>query len=184
MKKSFDYFKTLKEMSRINRSVFSAVASGKDYNFHTVSFYGCRYELLQRLSEDFVAPIERSEIYNLTYSLYNQLCKLTILADVSDGAVGLTNEHISAFDGLFSVQGNVLFALGQKSDYASSIKLCRQAQQQLLTLKRSIVAYMFNGLSSSKQPLYRCVVLNCVADFCDSINNTLSVCERGFINNI
>ncbi|MBR5441848.1 MAG: hypothetical protein IKV44_02745 [Clostridia bacterium] len=171
-------------MSRINQTVFSAACSGTDYNKHTVTFYGCRYELLQRLADDFVAPIERNEIYNLTYSLYNQLCRLTVLGDVSDGSIELTQEHLSAFVDLFSVQGDLLFSFSQKSEYASSIKLCRQAQQQLLSLKRSILTHMLNGLSHSKQPLYKCVVMNCVVDACDSINDTLSVCERCFINNI
>ncbi len=184
MKKSYDYFKTLNELSRLNSVVFTSVVSGEDFKKHTVTFYGQRFELLQRLSDDFVAPIERNDIYNLTHNLYNQFCKIIILGDVSDGSPNLPVEYLSEFQSLYSVQSDIMLGFNKKSDYPSLLKLCRQGQQQVLTLKRNITSVMVKDLQNMKQPLYRCVVLNCVIDFCSSISETLCLCERVIINNI
>lgn len=184
MKKSFDYFKTLKELSRINSLVFSSVALGEDFKKHTVTFYGLRFELLQRLSDDFVAPIERNDIYNLTYDLYNQFCNIIILGDISDGSLSLSNEHLSEFKLLFTIQSDIMLGFSKKSEYSSYLKLCRQGQQQVLALKRSILSVMLKDLRSSIQPLYRCVVFNAVLDFCDKLSEALCHCERIIINNI
>ena len=184
MKKSFDYFKTLKELSRINSVVFSSVASGEDYKKHTVTFYGQRYELLERLSDDFVAPIERNEIYNLTHSLYNQFCKIMILNDIVDGCINLPSKFLSEFQDLFSIQSDLMWGFSKKSDYSSYLKICRQSQQQTFSLKRDFSCFRLTDLNRSKQPLHRCVVLSGVLDICDSISDTLCLCERVFINNI
>ncbi len=184
MKKSFDYFKTLKELSRINGVIFSSVASDEEFKKYTVSFYGQRFELLQRLSDDFVAPIERNDIYNLTHDLYNQFCKIIILDDISDGGLNLSAEYLSEFKSLFTIQSDIMLGFGKKNDYPSYLKLCRQGQQQVLTLKRNVASFMVSDLQSSKQPLYKCVVLNGVLDFCGSLSDTLCLCERVFINNI
>ncbi len=182
MKKSFDYFKTLKDLSQINGVIFSSVASGGDFKKHTVTFYGQRFELLQRLSDDFVAPIERNDIYNLTHNLYNQFCKIIILGDMADGSLDLPEAFLSEFRELFIVQSDLMSGFGKKSDYTSLLKTCRQAQKQVLTLKRNVASFMVSALRNSKQPLYRVVVLNGVFDFCDSISDTLCLCERVFIN--
>lgn len=184
MKKSFDYFKTLKDLSRINGVIFSSVASGGDFKKQTLTFYGQRFELLQRLSDDFVAPIERNDIYNLTHNLYNQFCKIIILGDMADGSLDLPEAFLSEFQELFIVQSDLMTGFGKKSDYTSLLKICRQAQQQALTLKRKVASFMVTGLQNSKQPLFRCVVLNAVSDFCNSISDTFCICEKVFINNI
>ena len=184
MKKSFDYFKTLKELSQINCAVFDAVALGEDYKKHTVTFYGQRFELLERLSDDFVAPIERNDIYNLTHNLYNQFCRIVILGDIVDGDLRLSTEFLSGFKMVFDIQSNVISGFDKKNDYMSLLKMCRQGQQQALSLKRNVTSFMVNDLQKSKQPIYRCVVLSGVIDFCDTISDALCLCERIFINNI
>lgn len=184
MKKSLDYFKTLNELSRINDKVFSLVASGREYKNYSVTFYGQRYELLQRLADDFVAPVERNEIYNLTHALYEQFCKIIILGDISDLGFSLSEEHMGCFRSLFSLQADLVLLLSKKSEYKSALGLCRQGQQQLLSLKRSIVGLMLNGLQGSAKSLYRCVMLNSLVDFCRSISGVLSLCERVIIDNI
>ncbi len=183
MKKSFDYFKTLKDLACINQQSFDALSTGKDFKNDSITFYGKRYELLQRLSDDFVAPIERNDIYNLTNCIYSQFCEIVVLGDIIDD-IALLNEFINDFKALFKIQADILQYFNKKSNYPILIKLSRNGQQQAISLGRSISSVACNRLKDDSQLIYKCFVLSKLIDFCFGINKTLCECERVAINNI
>ena len=183
LKRSFDYFKTLKDLACINQQSFDALSVGKDFQNASITFYGKRYELLQRLSDDFVAPIERNDIYNLTNCIYSQFCEIVILGDIIDD-IALLNEFTNSFKTLFKMQADIFQIFDKKSNYSTIIKSSRNGQQQALTLGRSISSVATNRLKSDSQLIYKYFVISKVIDFCFCINQTFCECERVAINNI
>ena len=72
MKKSYDYFKTLKDLSVIVSESFSGMSDSKTINKNYLCFSAMRNELSENLIDEFVAPIERDDIYNLSFCLFEE----------------------------------------------------------------------------------------------------------------
>lgn len=102
MKKSNDYFETLKTEARLNCDIFSNILSNKQNAVNRLDFKTEASSLALKLADEFVPPIERTDIYLLSaglesvfVALYNLECVfkpfgegfecLTALSEIFDG---------------------------------------------------------------------------------------------------
>ena len=81
MGKSYDYFKTLKDLSSCVGDAYCSVVSGKDFRKETIKFEGSKAELSERLMNEFVAPIERNDIYRLSFCLSEELAQIAQISE-------------------------------------------------------------------------------------------------------
>ncbi len=178
MKKSYDYFKTLKELSRcVYTAYIKAVADG-DFKDTVIKFSGLKYELSENLCDDFVTPFERGDIYNLAFCMHKELWQIDELFNYSSLAdIGsfLFTEQIAD---LLIKQNEVveLLFLSKNADKVSrsiddGMNLCAGIKNRVLKNVRIT-------LRESEQPLIM-YGLNCAyLALLDDIDNTFSEMER------
>ena len=76
MKKSYDYFKTLKELSYCVYTVYIKAVTNGDFKKTLIKFSGLKNELSDNLIDDFVTPLERGDIYNLSFCMNKELWQI------------------------------------------------------------------------------------------------------------
>lgn len=184
MKKSYDYFKTLKMLSENVSGAFTATASLGNYETFRLSFLAEKSELLNNLHNEFIAPLERGDIFLLTECLSKEL-----------NAVGSLNEFSSLFfSDCFSVSNslNICFKkqtelLAQLENIKNSSRLCdlchdgcATALSEQIQLQRKIKIVVSCGQS---QPLIKYSVYAVYLDLVKCLWETFSQIERILINN-
>lgn len=65
MKKNCDYFEMLKCAAKINRDIFENILENKQNGTNRLDFKALKSELIKSLIDEFVPPIERTDIYLL-----------------------------------------------------------------------------------------------------------------------
>ncbi len=183
MKKSFDYFKTLKDMSLSVGNAYSAALHGSDFNKDLICFSGLKFELSDRLINEFVAPIERNDIYNLSYRLNEEMYYINKLSN-SISLVDCKNlTFTDSFESGFHKQAEMFDLFARNKSYDKALKYINESKAFLNGLNTSMVLYVKKCLSGIEQPLLQYVVVCCFSDLFKSLEKTFYEVERVIINN-
>ena len=183
MKKSYDYFKTLKDMSGcVKNSYFYAIDS-KDFKKEVIQFSGNKTELSENLIDEFVAPIERNDIYKLSFCLNEELWQVIKLFDfimlVDIGSFGF----IGQIGDLFNKQSVVFSLLGDFKSTDKMMKILSESFSLCNRTKKQILNEVKSSLHSVKQPLLKYSVSCVFSELLRTVERTLCEVERVLINN-
>ena len=182
MKKSFDYFKTLKEMSVAVGYSYSKMIKAEEFNKEIIQFSGLKWELSNNLFNEFVAPIERNDIYNLSDCLNDELYYITKLNNI----IGLVNmkefSFIESITSMFNKQNSVFQGLCDVRNFENIFKTINENKATLNGVNTSIVLTVKNCLKKSEQPLLKYSVITGFFDLYKSMEKTFSEIQRVIIN--
>ena len=183
MKKSYDYFKTLKEMSGAIGCAFKNMVRTNEFNAELIRFSGLKWELSNNLFNEFVAPIERNDIYNLSHCLSNEMYFISKLNNV----VALVDikefSFIESVCSAFDMQNNVIDCFSDLKNPTRTLKYINETKATLNGVNTSIVLSIKNCLKSTEQPLLKYAVISGFFDIYKSIDETFSEIQRAVINN-
>ncbi len=153
MKKSFDYFKTLKEMSVSVGEAYCSLLRANEFNKELIRFSGLKFELSDSLVNEFVAPIERNDIYNLSYNLNEEMYYINKLNNILLLVNKSNFSYCESFVTVFNKQ-NILFdKLSDNKNYGKALKFANECRGFLNGLNTSIILSVKKSLKISEQPL-------------------------------
>lgn len=178
MKKSYDYFKTLKELSYCVFTVYTKAVTNGDFKKTLIKFEGLKNELSDSLIDDFVTPLERGDIYNLSFCMHKELWQIDELYNYNSLADIGSFLYVNHIAELLQKQNEVveLLFLSKNTDRISKsidegMNLCASVKNRVLKNLRSV-------LRESEQPLIA-YGLNCAfLTLLESIDITFSEMER------
>ncbi len=170
-------------MSRCISIVFSYAVNDKDFKKEVIKFSGLKTELSENLMNDFVAPLERNDIYKLSFCLSEELWQVINLFDFIMLADIKPFVFIGQIDDLFNKQ-NVVFDLLENKKYpektiksvSETLLLCNRVRKQVLNEVKTL-------LQSAKQPLIKYSICCAFLELLKAVETTFCEIERVVINN-
>ena len=183
MKKSYDYFKTLKDLSEIISESFKNYNDYKNLSKDFLCFSALRNELSVNLINEFVAPIERNDIYKLSFCLNDEferiikLCEFVCLSDA------LAFSFLGQIGNLFLRQTLVFDFKNIIKSPIKALKSVTSLTVECKNLKKIIFAEMRSVISSKNQPLISYVVASSAVELINSIESAVNEVGRVLINN-
>ncbi len=183
MKRSFDYFKTLKEMSLTVGDAYKNMLRSNEFNNEVIKFSGLKWELSNNLLNEFVAPIVRNDIYNLAGCLSDELYFISKLNNI----ITLTDvkgfSFVESISSVFDKQNIVFSCFTDSKNNSKTLKTINETKATLNGVNTSVVLAIKNCLKSTEQPLLRYAVVSGFFDIYKSIDKTFSEVQRVIINN-
>lgn len=181
LKKSYDYFKTLKDMSDCIGKAFSFRFASDKYKKEALIFYATRKELSNKLSEEFVAPIERNDIYNISSCLVREMLSLEYLC-----LSGYKSDMIQFDEKIMehlNIQGKVIIGLSNKLS-VSLLGDLSSVQSALVSDRNTMLSCSREIINKSDNILLKYICFEKLLRFTENIGNTFYEIERVIINNI
>lgn len=183
MKKSFDYFKTLKDLSINVFESFSCLRDSKALNKNYLYFLASKNELSKNLIDEFVAPIERNDIYILSSCLSEEFnCVVKLCEFLNLSKTGFENS-LRLICSLFNKQSEIFDfkvllkapqrGLGTISDLLSECK----------KIKKLIANETCDSIYKGNQPLVFYIIGSSCIETVSTIERTLNEICRVLINN-
>ena len=183
MKKSYDYFKTLKDLSVIVSESFSGMSDSKTINKNYLCFSAMRNELSENLIDEFVAPIERDDIYNLSFCLFEEFNSVIKFCEFSSLLKTGFGDSIGQIGELFYKQNNffdlkTLLKSPEKcySVVSAELTVCRK-------VKKLIIGETCANICYHNQPLIFYIAGSSGIDIVSSVEATYNEICRVLINN-
>lgn len=181
MKKSYDYFKTLNNMSERILDAYGIIHMPDRYKKDIIIFHGIKRELSEKLSSEFVAPIERNDIYNLSAHLVREVSSLDKLSVLY--SVDTRNILSQDIDDALSVQGSFFLRLSEKKAYGRLLSDILSTHTLTGRIKRDLLDKTKQILNIGTNILWKYTVVDCALKFIESIDDTFGELERVVINN-
>lgn len=184
MKKSYDYFKTLKILSESVSVIFEKTLLKQDFSSKRIRFFAEKSELINNLQNEFITPLERGDIFLLEESLTEELNSIFTFQEYlylinSKDFVGFKNMNIA-----LKTQ-NLIFS--QLGNFKSNLKLFEQCFEEIKRLnmeKNNIEKSIIDALKcKTEQPLVKYVTYSAFLDLNRKIYKTIIEIERILINN-
>ena len=184
MKKSYDYFKTLKILSESVCATYEKTLLKKDFSKERIQFFAEKSQIINNLQNEFITPLERGDIFLLEESLTEQLNSVFSFWEYYN----LINHNSSVLfentNKSFKAQ-NVIFS--QLANFKSNLKLfeqCSEEIRKLNTEKKNIDKLIIDALKcKSEQPLIKYALYSSLLDLNRKIYKTTLQTERILINN-
>jgi hypothetical protein len=182
LKKSYDYFKTLKDLSGCIGRVYCSADRPDLYKKEMLFYNSIRKELSLRLSEEFVAPIERNDIYSLSSLLsceidvIDYICHLAYQVDLHE-----SDEELSSF---FIVQGDLLYDLSNRKSYSNILNEIYDIQSCIRIKRRALWDGYKTTLVNNGNALLRYVYFDKTIELIDCLSRSFGEIERVVINNL
>ena len=184
MKKSYDYFETLKILSEIVSVIYEKSLLKQDFSTERIKFFAEKSELINNLLNEFIAPIERGDIFLLEESLTEELDSVFSLQEYLNLVNKKSFEELSFFSVFFSQQ-NLIFS--QLKNYKSNLKLFEQCSDEIKVLnkeKKKIENHIVEALKCrTEQPLVKYSIYSASHDLNRKIYKTILDVEKILINN-
>lgn len=184
MKKSYDYFKTLKILSETVSVIYEKSLLKQDFSTERIRFFAEKTELINNLLNEFIAPIERGDIFLLEESLTEELYSVFLFQEYVSLINQKSFEDVSFFSAFFSEQ-NLIFS--QLKNYKSNLKLFEQCSDEIKALnkeKKNIEKHIVNALKCRiEQPLIEYSIYSALLDLNTRIHKTILNVEKILINN-
>lgn len=184
MKKSYDYFKTLKELSKNVEETFSNALKSGNCEIGKISFSGMKNELLNNLQNEFIAPIERGDIFILTDCLSREL---VCAGAVREFAPLFWSECFCLCESLevsFAKQSDVFTDLGKQKEYSRLLVSCRDSAASVSSTVSLITRKIKACVSCAEaQPLLKYSVYAVLLEISRSQLQMFSELERTILNN-
>ena len=183
MGKSYDYFKTLKEMSSCIADAYLLIVCGKEFRNETIKFEGSKTELSERLMNEFIAPIERNDIYRLSFCLNEELTQIIQISEFILLAELDSFGFVEQIGDLFNNQNHIFLML---KDLKNRDKIRKFVSENLICcnrIKKCIYKDVRASLQSARQPLIRYYVSCMFIELVKNTERAFCEVERVVINN-
>ncbi len=184
MKKSYDYFKTLKLLSEAISVIYEKTLLKQDFSSNRIQFFAEKSELLNNLRNEFITPLERGDIFLLEESLTEELSTVFTLQEYLNLINRRDFDEFSCFSKSFKNQ-NLIFS--QLGNFKSNLKLFEQCSEEINFLnegKKGIEKKVVRALKcQSEQPLIKYAVYSAFLDLNRAIYKTILQTERILIDN-
>ncbi len=170
-------------MSSAVGDAYGKMLTTNEFNKQLISFSGLKWELSNNLLNEFVTPIERSDIYNLASSLgeelyfISKLNNIITLVDVKEFSFA---ESISS---VFSRQTEIFGKLYDSKNTLKILKELNEAKATLNGVNASVILSVKSCLKTTSQPLLKYAVVSGFFDIYKSIDQTFSELQKTIINN-
>ncbi len=178
MKKSFDYFKTLKELSYCVYTAYTGTVAGSDLKKVVIKFSGLKNELSECLIDDFVTPFERGDIYNLSFCMHKELWQVDELNNYGSLADIGSFLFADQVGDLLQKQNEVVDLLFLSKNTHRVSRTIDEGMNLCSSIKNRVLKNVKTTLRESEQPLIA-YGLNCAyLTLLESIDITFSEMER------
>ncbi len=184
MKKSFDYFKTLKTLTENLSDAFRLSVENKAYDKLFLSFCANKTELIDNLKNDFITPIERGDIFILSDIFSREMNQINILNDYS-AFVWLEAEEVKkSLQKLLVFQVDVFGKICSEKLNINVINKCNDGYLQSQKLSKDIYKLIKNTVVGyCENPLLKYTIYVAFLDLSRQINCAFSETERIILNN-
>ena len=184
MKKSYDYFKTLKLLSELVSVIYEKALLKQDFSSDRIRFFAEKSELINNLQNEFITPLERGDIFLLEESLSDELASIFAMQEYFNLINCKDFEEIKSIQNTFKAQNHIFSQLG---NFKSNIKLFEQCSEEVKKLnaeKKTIESKLVDALKcKSEQPLIKYAVYSAFLDLNRKIYKTILQTERILIDN-
>lgn len=184
MKKSYDYFKTLKLLSELISVIYEKALLKQDFSSDRIRFFAEKSELINNLKNEFITPLERGDIFLLEESLSEELNSIFTLYEYLNLINCKDFEEIKSFDEVLKSQNKIFSQLG---NFKSNVKLferCSEEIKYLNTEKKSIEKRVVDALKCKReQPLIKYALYSEFLCLNKKIYKTILQIERILIDN-
>ncbi len=184
MKRSYDYFKTLKKMNELVCGAFSCVTDSQGCESFRMSFSAEKSELINNLKNEFITPIERGDIFLLSECLSDEFRNTEGLSEYAT----FFFDECGAFSNLLKSclinQGEIINKLGNQKNLVNLINPCHDGtlacDALMLKLQKKIKSII---LCNESQNLLKYEICVSYLDLAKSVFNTFSEIKRIIIDN-
>lgn len=184
MKKSYDYFKTLKILSETVSDIYDKTLSCDDFNAKRILFFAEKSELVNNLRNEFITPLDRGDIFLLAECLTEEVNSIFDLQDYFSLIYVNDFQFLQTLSDMFISQNDIY---SQLINFKSNLKLFDQCSEEVKKLnneKKKIEKYIVYTLSCNvEQPLIKYAVSSAVLDLNRNIFKNFLEIERILINN-
>ena len=183
MKKSYDYFKTLKFMADCVTEAFDDSVNGKDIQGAFIKFSGIKFELSDNLIDEFVAPLERDDIFRLAFCLYEELWCVKRLFAIISILDYKNNEITGQLSEMLEKQCDAFSSFGDIKEPKKLLKMASNASLLCNRLKKELLSNLVDVLKKSSQPLLNYSIICAELELLKAISVALGELESVVINN-
>ena len=184
MKKSYDYFKTLKMLSESVSVIYEKTLSKQDFSSERIHYSAEKSELINNLKNEFITPFERGDIFLLQENITEELNLILFLQEY----LCLINfndfEEFKSIGKTLKAQ-NLLFS--DFKNYKSNLRLfeqCSELIKHLNSEKRNIEKQIIDVLKCKKeQPLIKYAVYSALLNLNRAVYKTVLQIERILLEN-
>lgn len=184
MKKSYDYFKTLKLLSESVSVIYEKALFKQDFSSERILFFAEKSELINNLQNDFITPLERGDIFLLEESLCEELISVFTLQERLNLVSCKNFEELKCIEKVLKTQNRII---SQLVNFKSNLKLFEQCSQEIKNInaiKKNIEKHIVEAIScQSEQPLVKYVTYSALLDLNGKIQKTILQTERILIDN-
>ena len=184
LKKSYDYFKTLKLLSETVSVIYEKTLLNQDFSSERIHYSAEKSQLINNLQNEFITPLERGDIFLLQENISEELNSILVLQEYL--CLINTNDFEEFINiGKFLKAQSVLFF--DLKNYESNLRLfeqCSELIKHLNSEKRSMEKQIIDVLKCKKeQPLIKYAVYSALLNFNGAIYKTVLQIERILIDN-
>ncbi len=184
LKKSYDYFKTLKLLSESVSVIYDKTILKQDFSSDRILFFAEKSELLNNLQNEFITPLERGDIFLLEESLTLQINSIFALQEY----LSLINiNEFKCITNLSDTLKRQVVIISNLKNFKSNLKLFEQCSEEVKFLnnekkntEKAIVSVL---RCKSEQPLIKYAMYSALLDLNRKIYKTLVETERILIEN-
>ncbi len=184
MKKSYDYFKTLKLLSESVSVIYEKTLLKQDFSSDRILFFAEKSELLNNLRNEFITPLERGDIFLLEECLTDELNSVFAFQEYLNLISCKDFQELKSIEKGLKTQIHIISQLGS---FKSNIKLfdqCSEETKKLNSEKKNMEKHIVDVLRCKReQPLVKYVVYSAFLDLNRKIYNTIIQIERILIDN-
>ena len=184
MKKSYDYFKTLKILSESVSVIYEKTLLKQDFSSRRIQFFSEKSELINNLQNEFITPLERGDIFLLEESLTEELNSIFSFQEYLNLINTKDFEVLKKTEKSLKSQ-NLIFS--QLKNYKSNLKLFEQCSEEIKGLnaeKKNIEKLIHDALKcKTEQPLIKYAIYSAFLDLNRKLYKTIIEIERILINN-
>lgn len=186
MKKSNDYFEMLKSIALLNEGILKNITNKKSSGSEKLDFHTKQSELYEKLLDEFIAPIEREDIFILSRCLediFNELCSLEILAYYKN--IADFREQLFPFESLFR---DCTGAFAELKEYKSPKHLLKTVREHKRSINTNSIgckrmAYSMMNRGNRRDFSYENEVYTLLLNILNSLYRADTEIERIIINN-
>lgn len=184
MKKSYDYFKTLKLLSEDILIIYQKALLNEDFSAKRITFFAEKSELIKNLQNEFITPLERGDIFLLQENITEELNSVFTLQEFLNLINSNDFEELKGICKSLKIQ-NLIFS--DLKNYKSNLKLFEQCSEEIKYLnseKRNIEKKILDSLKCKReQPLIKYSVYSSFLNLNRKIYKTVLQIERILIDN-
>lgn len=184
MKKSYDYFKTLKILSDAVFSIYLKILKNQDFSSDRIQFFAEKSELINNLQNEFITPLERGDIFLLAECLTDEIYSVFSLQEYMNL---IDRKEYQDFNTILKSLEEQKIILSRICNFKSNIKLFEQCSEEIKKLnadKKEIEKHIVQALKcQAEQPLIAYAVYSALLDLNKKIYKTILQSERILIDN-